>query len=224
MKVGIVIPAYNEGRHVRNVLLKIVHHFPDCRVYVVDDGSSDDTAGQCAMLDVRVLRFTENRGKGEALKTGLAAAAADGHDYCLTMDADGQHEPESIADFIAAAESGNADLILGRRRFRRGVMPPDRILSNRISSLLVSALVKRRIPDSQCGFRMIKAGLMPWAELKTSHFELETELLVKALRSGASLDFVTVPVVYNTIGGSSIRRFKDTVRFCRLYMRLIFTR
>jgi len=86
----------------------------------------------------------------------------------------------------------------------------------------VSALVRRRIPDSQCGFRMVRAGFLPWADLRGSRFELETELLVTALRSGASLDFVTVPVVYNE-SGSSIRRFKDTVRFCRLYMKLMFT-
>lgn len=223
MQVGIVIPVYNEGRHIRNVLSKIVHHFPECRIYAVDDGSTDNTPEQCAVEGVTCIRHGQNRGKGEALKSGFSAARADGAEYIITMDGDGQHSPDGIGDLIAAAASSDADLILGSRQFSAHSMPLDRVLSNRISSLLVSLLVRRRIPDSQCGFRMIRTAVLADLTLTTGHYEMETELLVKAVRAGAVPAFVPAPVIYRGTDHSSIRRVRDTLRFCLLWLRLAFS-
>ena len=224
MDVGIVIPAYNEGAALANVLSNVLNHIPQMRVYVIDDGSSDNTSSVAGQYDVNLIVHEENRGKGEALKSGFSRAAADGCDYLITLDGDGQHDPEIIPEFLRMAEAEEADIVIGCRDFNPKIMPWDRIFSNRVSSGIVSLLAGCRIPDSQCGFRMVRSDVIDNVELNTKNYELETELLIKAMRRGFTVAFCEIPVIYSGDETSNIRRFQDTYRFCRLCLRLLFTR
>jgi len=219
-KVGVIVPAYDVEPWIRGVLDGVLRFIPSGRVYVVDDGSRDRTCDVAARMGVTVIRHPFNRGKGEALKSGFRAAVKDGLEAVITLDGDAQHDPRFIPNFLSAMEESGSGLVLGTRRFHFNTMPVDRIFSNRMSSLMVSVFAGKRIFDSQCGYRMVRTGALKGLELWTGHYETETELLIKLARRGCRVGFCPVPVVHSP-GSSHIRRFRDTVRFCSLLMRLL---
>ena len=223
MDVGVVIPAYNVGNRIDHVLSNVLKYIPARRIIVVDDGSSDETSQRARDRGVTLLRHPENRGKGEALKSGFREAIRQGLDGVITLDGDGQHAPDRIPCFVDQAEATGQDLVLGCRRFAVGEMPWDRILSNRLSTVLVSWLAGHPVRDSQCGFRFIQTWLLERVTLETQRYETETEFLVKALRMGCRVGFCPVPVIYDG-GPSHIRRGRDTLRFLRLYLNLLIHR
>jgi glycosyltransferase involved in cell wall biosynthesis len=219
-RVGVVIPAYNTSPWIGGVLKGVLRHIPPGRVWVVDDGSSDGTSGTARRFGVRVIRHSVNRGKGEALKTGFRAVLKAGCEAVITLDGDAQHDPDVIPEFIEAMAGTGSDAVLGIRPFRVGRMPLDRIFSNRMSSFLVSAMSGKWIPDSQCGYRMIKTRSLKALRLRTGHYETETEILISLLRKGCRIWFCPVPALRSAGSSSHIRRFRDTVRFLRLLARL----
>ena len=221
MKIGIVIPAYNVGDRLQNVLLKALAYIPKHNIYVVDDGSTDSTAEVADRQGVVLFRHKANKGKGEALKSGFQLVLEDNLDGVITLDADGQHDPDHIPDFIFFLEKTASDMVLGVRRFRIGEMPLDRFCSNLLSSLLVSTLAGKWIPDSQCGYRLIRSSVLKNIRLFSDHYELESELLIKAIRMGCRVSFCPITVRYGE-AGSHIRRFRDTKRFCRMILKLIW--
>src|SRR5262249_11408549 len=122
---------------------------------VVDDGSTDRTAARAEQAGVRLIRHTANRGKGQALRNGFAAAT--GYDIVVTLDADGQHAPEDVPRLVAALQS--ADLVVGARPRTRPVPAPRR-LGNDWSARFLSWLAGTPIPDVQSGFRAHRAALL----------------------------------------------------------------
>ncbi|MCD6117646.1 glycosyltransferase family 2 protein [bacterium] len=220
MEVGIVIPAYNAESNIKNVLLKIFKYVKPDNIFVIDDGSADRTSEIADELNVKCIRHNTNLGKGEALKTGFSAAGKTGVDAVITIDSDGQHDPDKIPEFIRIMEHNNSDIVLGTRSFGLSNMPIDRILSNRLSSLVVSLVCGKWIPDSQCGYRMIRLKSLDALSLTSSNFELESELLIKAARQKRNITFCPVPVIYNGTG-SKINRLKDTKRFCKMIIGII---
>jgi glycosyltransferase involved in cell wall biosynthesis len=220
LKVGCIIPVYNIGKLLDGVLEKIGHYIPVKNIVIVDDGSEDDTADYAEKHHAVLIRHCKNLGKGAALRTGFHWSESNGYDAVFTIDGDGQHDPARIPDFIRKMNEG-ADIILGSRQFSPGTMPIDRIFSNYASTLMVSLLAGRRLQDSQCGYRLIRTRVLQSLNLFTNRYELETELLVKAIRKGWQVSFCPVPAIYNE-GISHIQRFPDTVRFCRLFIKLMY--
>lgn len=221
MKIGIVIPAYNVEERLQDVLLKSLTTIPGERIFVVDDGSTDSTADVAAFHGVSLFKHDKNRGKGEALKTGFRLILKNSLDGVIILDGDGQHDPRDIPRFISIQEEQDADLVLGSRRYRIGKMPLDRICSNRLSSLIVSLVSGKWIPDSQCGYRLIRSSVLKNIRLFSDHYELESELLIKAIKMGYRVSFCPITVRYGE-AGSHIRRFRDTKRFCRMILRMIW--
>jgi glycosyltransferase involved in cell wall biosynthesis len=221
--IGVVIPAYDVAPWIGGVLEKVIHAVPPDCVWVVDDGSVDSTYKVAKGFGVHLIRHPTNRGKGEALKMGFAAAMEKGVDAVFTLDGDGQHDPARIDDFIRIMNETGADMVLGTRSFRLSEMPADRIFSNTVSSFMVSLLAGKRIFDSQCGYRLIRTDVLRRVPLETGHYETETELLVKAVRKGCTVAFCPVPVL-QVEGSSHMQRFRDTVRFCGLALKLIRNR
>ena len=220
MKVGIVIPAYNVADRLADVLLESCKHVSLKHIYVVDDGSTDSTAKVAVHAGVVLCQHQTNRGKGEALKSGFRMALRDDLDGIMTLDGDGQHDPDFIPEFISTMEKTQSDFVLGRRKFQIGNMPMDRIFSNWASSLIVSLVTGKRIQDSQCGYRLIRRSVLESVPLFSSFYETETELLIKAMRGGYTVSFCPISTHYIRTP-SSIRRFTDSRRFCQLIWRLI---
>ncbi len=219
-RVFAVIPAYNPGPALGPVAQGVADRLGADRVLVIDDGSRDSAADLAKAAGVRVIRHPENRGKGAALRTGFDQALADGADWVMTLDADGQHDPGEIPTFLAAATRGGADLIVGDRMADLSCMPWLRIFANRATSFIISLLAGQWIRDSQSGFRLIAAPILRAVDLRFDRFDAESEILVKAARAGFRIGEVPIGTIYGS-ERSTIRPLRDTVRFAVLIVRLL---
>ncbi|HUT97690.1 MAG TPA: glycosyltransferase family 2 protein [bacterium] len=218
-KILAVIPAYNEAPRIAPVIEGILAHLPE--VLVVDDASTDDTAEEAADAGALVLNLPPpNHGKGHALRQGFRYALAEGYDVVVTLDADGQHQPELIPAFLQKLAAG-ADLAYGDRLTDLGKMPAARIFSNRVTTRLVGFLAGARIEDSQCGMRAIRRWVLEAAVTSADRFAAESEQLVRAARAGAKLAPVTIPTLYLKDSDSKMRVVADTLRFVGVWFRLL---
>jgi glycosyltransferase involved in cell wall biosynthesis len=187
-----LIPAYNEERYVTEVVKGASVFLP---VLVVDDGSKDDTAFKAGSAGAEVLLQMPNKGKGSALREGFRLALAQGYDAVITLDADGQHNPNEIPVFIQEFIARQPDLIIGQRDF--SIMPTVRKMSNTIGTHLFSWAVKQAIPDNQCGYRLVSRRLMlELLEPAEQGYEFEVEMIVKCIQYHFALDWVPVSTIY----------------------------
>jgi glycosyltransferase involved in cell wall biosynthesis len=188
-------------------------------VLVVDDGSDDQTAKSARDAGAEVAVHSENRGKGEAIKTGLRHWLDRGLEFVAILDADGQHRPEEIERFISAASSIAAPrLVVGNRMNDVSRMPLVRQIVNRYMSNKISRVCGQTIPDTQCGFRMLHRDLIPDLLVGANRFDYETEMLIIASRKGYRIDSVPITTVYCD-EVSSIHPVRDTIRFFKLMRR-----
>jgi glycosyltransferase involved in cell wall biosynthesis len=185
-------------------------------VFVVDDGSTDQTASRAKQAGARVMRHPKPRGKGAALQNGWRQARQSGFEWALTLDGDGQHSPGDIPALFQRAESSGADLVVGNRMPEAARMPWLRRNVNRWLSQRLSALAGRRLPDSQCGFRLMKLEAWSALPIAATHFEIESEVLVAFVTAGLRVEFVPVRVIYAG-ERSKIHPLRDTVRWLRWY-------
>ena len=192
-----LIPAHDEAPRIGPVVAEAARHLP---VLVVDDGSRDETGSVAERAGARVIRQVPNQGKGAALRTGFRSALAEGAAAVITLDADGQHDPAELPDFLAAAARAEAagtpaELTVGRRDFRR--MPALRRLSNRLGTLVLSAAVGRWIDDNQSGYRRVGRRLMTATLDSTeSGFGFEVEMIAICLREGWRIEWLPIRTIY----------------------------
>jgi glycosyltransferase involved in cell wall biosynthesis len=220
IKYDVLVPAYNAEKTISELLSQIssLDHPPE-NVIVVDDGSQDRTVQICENHDVRVIRNIENRGKGYVLKIGYNAfLEVASKDYLLCLDADLQHPVSSIPDFLEVANEKKSKFVLGVRKDRLKSMPPHRVVSNLLTSYIISWFSAQEIKDSQCGFRLIHRDVLEKIELTENGYQLESEMLLKSAREGFHIDCVAIPTIYND-EKSYIGHFSDTFRFTRLIFR-----
>jgi glycosyltransferase involved in cell wall biosynthesis len=219
MRVAALVPAYQAAAHLGEVLLRLQRLDPAPDTLVVDDGSRDATAEVARQFGARVLSFAGNRGKGRALLAGFEALAD--YDGVVTLDADGQHPPESFPEFVRAFEAG-ADLVLGRRR-RTADMPPGRRLANGLSSGWASWLAGQPITDSQCGYRLYGRRVLAATPVTPGRYELESEIAVRAAQLGFRIAEVEIPTLYGA-ETSHVGLFRDVPRIGGMFARLTFER
>ena len=216
--IAVVIPAYNAGAKLEDVLSKTFLSIPNRQVIVVDDGSTDNTAAIAERHSAQLIRHGQNRGKGAALKSGFAVALSMQQIRAvITMDADGQHAPEHLADFVRAFRASPVDLIIGCRQLRWPPMPLFRVMSNRITSAMVSWRLGVKIPDSQSGYRLHSRRLLEQIKPSTNGYEMESELLLKAVHDGMKVHFIPIATIYAG-EASHIRGWRDTWRFIKMWL------
>jgi glycosyltransferase involved in cell wall biosynthesis len=208
-----VVPAYNEGKHIADVVRGVKRYLSG--VWVIDDGSSDDTSDAAASAGAEVVRFERNRGKGVALRKGLQLAGHMGFDAAFTLDADGQHLPGEMPRFIAKMIETGADIVLGNRLGNPKEMPLHRRAVNRSQSLFLSILAGPRIPDSQTGYRLIRPRVVKGVKYSASRYAFESEILIRAARRGFRIAEVPISCVYGD-EQSTISPGRDTLRFLRM--------
>jgi glycosyltransferase involved in cell wall biosynthesis len=149
----IVMPAFNEAESVRGVVSEVRAALPGATCLVIDDGSGDATAEQAATAGALVARLPFNLGVGGAMRTGFRYAVAHGFDYVVQVDADGQHDPTSVPELLAALDG--ADVVLGARFAGTGdyqVRGP-RQWAMKVLSAVISRLAGARLTDTTSGFR-----------------------------------------------------------------------
>lgn len=221
MRVVILIPAFNAEATLGDVLSKLLIDHPQQDIFVVNDGSTDRTAVIADDCGVQVLTHAENRGKGAALRTGFQRILELKADAVLTLDADAQHDPIWIPDFIRAMHENDLDIVVGSRMHDLKSMPFQRQLSNRTTSKMLSIRCGHEIEDSQCGYRLIRTQVLKCIKLTTQHFDTESEFLLKAYLYGFKIGFIPISTIYNQ-AGSAIRHVNDTLRFVLLFFRSLF--
>lgn len=206
-----LIPAYNESARVAGVVTGARIHLP---VWVVDDGSTDDTATRAEEAGATVFRRVANQGKGAALRTGFRRALDAGYEAVLTLDADGQHDPAEIPRFLEVYADHCADLIIGARNFRQ--IPLVRRIANTLGRWSFSWALGQPMRDNQSGFRLISRRLMA-ATLDSgeSGFEFEVEMIVICVQRGFGLEWVPVRTIYAG-EKSHIHPLRHVVNFSRV--------
>ncbi|OGC41725.1 hypothetical protein A2Y85_04630 [candidate division WOR-3 bacterium RBG_13_43_14] len=217
--IVVIVPAYNAESTIRELINEIIRNgFDREDIVIINDGSRDHTAQIAREQKVILCAHEKNLGKGMALRSGIDRARSMNKKKVITMDADGQHDPEEIKVFMA--HKNDYDLIIGQRIDRMN-MPVLRRLVNRTTSLVVSLLCGHFIPDVQCGFRMIDLQIFNRIKLVTANYQTESELVIKAVRQGFRVGTVSVATRYNN-EKSYIRPFVDTVRFVKMAVRSLW--
>jgi glycosyltransferase involved in cell wall biosynthesis len=225
-----VIPVYNHVRNVRSVVEQVVAS--GAPTFVVDDGSDDGSGDAVAGAGATVIRHGVNLGKGAAILTGLTAAAAAGARFAVTVDADGQHQPDEArrllaALFMASSENPQTCLVLGARRDMNQVAVPWTSRMGRgFSGFWVWASGGPRLRDSQSGFRVYPVAETLALGTRARRFEFEVEVLVRTHRAGIPIVEAPVSVSYSPPGGrvSHFRPWRDFGRNSATFTRLIMAR
>lgn len=220
MRVFVVLPAYNAGGTIGQLIGRVLDFVPKCDIIVVDDGSADSTAAACRELGIEPVRHRRNLGKGRALRTGMDEAVRSGADAVITMDADGQHRPEHIPEFVKLFREAGRQIIIGSRKARFSDLPFDRYLSNRLTTVVVSLLAGTRLEDSQSGYRLMSAEAVRLVPTRTDRFQMESEFLIRAGRLGLGMGHV--PILNDHSTTSHIRRARDTLRFLAMVLKMLW--
>jgi glycosyltransferase involved in cell wall biosynthesis len=206
----VVIPCFNEGTSIGSLVNSVRRSLPS--VFVVDDGSVDDTAAAAKTAGAMVLAHDRNLGKGAALKTGLSRALQQGFEWAVTLDGDGQHSADDLSVLLRCAEATRATLVIGNRMHDPSKMSWLRRNVNSWMSRKISRRMGRELPDTQCGFRIVH--LRTWASLPltTERFEVESEMLTAFLAARLQVAFAPIRVI-NSKRASHIHPFRDAWRW-----------
>jgi len=201
----IAIPVYNESKHLRAVIDRVLDHAGN--VLVVDDGSTDDSAALLAALPVDVIRHCVNRGYGRSLIDAFHFAASEKYDWVITMDADEQHEPERLPEFFEAIAKNDADIISGSRYLMAPTLealalaPGDRRRINGLITEEINSLLSRRfgakLTDSFCGFKAHRVSATNRLGLSEDGYAFPMQLWARAAAHGLRVREIPVDLIYN---------------------------
>jgi glycosyltransferase involved in cell wall biosynthesis len=196
-KVVAVIPAYEEAGTIGGIVRRAIPHVEE--VYVVDDGSSDETSDRAAEEGATVIRMAENGGKAASLITGFRRAIADGAEGIVTLDGDGQHCPEDIPRLVDQWRLDRNLIVIAARTLNLEAFPSARLKANRFANFWISWAAGFPVTDSQSGFRLYPAPLLAPLSPTLSRrkgFVFESEILIDAGRRGSRVRTVPIEAIY----------------------------
>ncbi|MGN0104307.1 glycosyltransferase family 2 protein [Methanobrevibacter ruminantium] len=195
-----IIPAYNEEKALADVIGKTLDYVDE--VIVVDDGSSDKTSEVAVEAGARVIKHSVNLGKGEALKSGFKAI--EGDSIIITIDGDGQHNPNEIPDLVRPIIEDSADLVNGSR-YMNGPeenTPAYRRVGQKVLDIATNISAGTKVTDSQSGFRAFSSKSKNVFRFKDTGFGIESEMLVDAAEAGLKIVEVPITVSYDLNGST----------------------
>jgi len=214
LKCCVIVPTYNNEKTLERVLNGVLNHTEN--LIIVNDGSTDSTAHILkAYTSHEQIHFTENKGKGKALRAAFKHAESLGYHYALTIDSDGQHFPEDIPIFINTLEASEDKnlLLIGARNMDQDSVPKKSSFGNKFSNFWFWAETGIKLQDTQSGFRLYPIEQLKKLKFFTSKFEFEIEVIVKAAWQDISVRNIPIQVLYDeTERVSHFRPFKDFTR------------
>lgn len=216
MKICVLIPSFNEEKTIGWLVRSVRELGHD--VIVIDDGSMDHTAKMAQEAGAEVIINEQNMGKGASLRKAFKILIGRSLDAAVVMDGDGQHLPGDLSRFVSRFAETGSGVIVGNRMEKATGMPLVRWVTNAFMSYFISKKCGQRVPDTQCGYRLISMEVLRALELETENFEIESEILLDASRKGFELDSVPVASVYNG-QHSAIHPVRDTIRFWRFILK-----
>lgn len=208
---AVIIPVYNAERHLPELYRQLLEHFPAEQLIFINDCSTDKSGKICQDFEATNHNFVVNQGKGAALQAGFQIAMEKGFEFALTIDADLQHDPAEIPNFLKKQNETGSAMIIGKRDFNK-TMPWQRIFSNSTTSKVVSIVTKQVIADSQSGYRLYQLDPIKKLVFKSSRYQFETEIIIKFAKLGAQIKFVSIQTIYND-EVSYISHFRDIGNF-----------
>lgn len=193
------LPVFNEVRYVNDVLDE-VRRYSD-HVLVVDDGSTDGTGDLLRQRsDILVALHEKNRGYGAALATAFEYAARHHYDIVVTIDCDGQHEPQRIPSFVRACEANDVDIVSGSRYLEEFDQDSEAPAQRRLINEMITAEINRQLcfqlTDTFCGFKAYKVGAVSAMEFAEAGYAMPLELWVNAAAMDLNIIELPVPLIY----------------------------
>lgn len=211
-KVIAIIPAYNEELSLGTIILRTLQYVD--KVIVVDDGSQDKTKEVANLAGADVIVHSNNLGKGQGLKSGFEAIESlneaienpdESYDIIVTIDGDGQNNPDEISDLILPIKSGDADFVNGSR-YIEGAPDDDtpgyRRVGQKVLDKATNISSGLAITDSQSGFRAFSKKAIPYFKMRDSGFAIESEMLSDASENGLKIVEVPISVRYDVDGST----------------------
>ena len=213
LRCCVLIPTYNNDRTIGTVIEDVLQYSDD--ICIINDGCTDTTAAILqAYPTVKVYSYEPNRGKGWALREGFKYARAQGYDYAITIDSDGQHFADDIPVFLEALVKEKNTIFIGARNMEQASVPGKSSFGNKFSNFWFEFETGIQLPDTQSGYRLypIRALANKW--FFTVKYEFEIEVIVRAAWSGIGVQCVPVKVYYPPAAErvSHFRPFQDFSR------------
>ena len=226
MKTLIVIPAYNEGESIYNVITSVKSIDADADILVVDDGSHDDTETQSLQAEARVVSLPLNLGIGGAVQTGYIYAMKHGYDCVVQIDGDGQHDPRDLRKILSAVESGQADMVIGSRFIEKTSYTPSfsRKMGILYFSKLVSLLAGQTVTDTTSGYRAANRRVIELFAKYYPNDYPEAETIVYIAKNNLKIKEISVDMRERTAGKSSITPLKSLYYAIKVTLCLLLTK
>ena len=221
MRLLVGVPVFNEESYLERVLTEVRRYADD--IFVVNDGSTDRSGEILAGLEGLAVHTHEvNQGYGQSLLDIFDHARSGGYDWVVTLDADEQHEPRTIAEFRRMAEANRADIISGSRYMAHslhdGAAPDDRRRINCQITEVLRSLTGFEITDAFCGYKAYRTGAVAHLSLRETGYSMPLELWIQAARAGLTVTEIPVKLIYKdpnrTFGGD----LDDSARRLRYYL------
>lgn len=190
-----VIPAFNEGKRVGNVVAGAKKYVDT--IIVVDDGSTDETSEIAKQAGAQVIRHVENCGAGVATMTGIEAARRMGATMVVTLDADEQHDPADIPRLLEPVNRGEADIVFANRFGQRNRIPTIRRIFNGIGNLVTWFATGKWVQDSQSGYKVFGPRALAQIDLRMRGFEFCTEIVREAVQHKWRIAEIPAKVIYS---------------------------
>ncbi len=225
LDIWCVIPTFNNSSTVKEVAYacrKYLEH-----VLVVDDGSTDaDIKALFGGTDIQVLKHSKNLGKGQAIRTALDFIQKQAGKFMITIDADGQHYPEDIKNFLPLLENADPSIIIGCRNFNQKSIPEKSQFGRAFSNFWLRLETGVVINDTQSGFRSYPVEYISQIKTSGNYYDFETEILTRACWSGLTIKEVPINVFYPpaSLRISSFHPLIDNLRIGRMHIRLLARR
>jgi glycosyltransferase involved in cell wall biosynthesis len=214
-ETSVIVPAFNEGLAIRQVVSGLQSAAPWREIIVVDDGSADDTAAQATAAGAHVIRHPYNKGNGAAVKTGLRQSTGA---FVLILDADGPHPPGDAVRLVN--QLGDYDLVVGARAASTQATVTRRA-GNAILNAIAGYLAARPIPDLTSGFRAARREcLIEFLHLLPNGFSTPTTTTMAFLKAGYSVRFEPIEAAPRQ-GASKIRLGSDGIGFFLILLKVI---
>jgi glycosyltransferase involved in cell wall biosynthesis len=214
--ISVVIPAFNERHTIAQVIQAAREQCPDAEIIVVDDASSDNTAGEAEAAGAHVIRRPYNIGNGAGVKTGVRAASGD---IILILDGDGQHDPADIPRLLA--HIGPYDMVIGARD-RTSQQNVVRWLGNSALNRLGSYLVGMQMHDLTSGFRaMRREVILEFIHLLPNQYSWPTSSALAFAKAGYHIRFEPIAMRKRTIGQSTQKLLRNGVKFALIILRIV---
>lgn len=212
--IVVLIPTFNNAKTILQVIENVRQYTND--ILVVNDGSTDQTAELLKKAEgIEILSYSQNKGKGYALKMGMKHAFQKGYRYAITIDSDGQHFAEDLMSFLNEIEACPGSLLIGARNLMAENMPSKNSFANRFSNFWFWAETGSRLEDTQSGYRLYPLDFIGNTMFFTNRYEFEVEVIVRAAWKRIRVKNIPINVYYAPVG-ERISHFRPGPDFGRI--------